>query len=95
MKVVISCKNFNASDNLKETVEKKLNKLDKLFSSETTAKVMLKPEANKYKVEATITAKGTIFRAEEVTTDPYEGVDRVMIGVREIPHRYGSVLAMG
>ena len=77
MKVVISCKNFNASDNLKETVEKKLNKLDKLFSSETTAKVMLKPEANKYKVEATITAKGTIFRAEEVTTDPYEGVDRV------------------
>ena len=79
MKVVISGKNFNASDELKKTVEKKFGKLDKFFSDEIPANVKFKTEGgSKYKVEATINTKGTIFRAEDVTNDPYEGVDKVV-----------------
>ena len=78
MKVVISGKNFNASEDFTKTVEKKFSKLDKYFSDEIPAKVKIKTEGgSKYKVEATITPKGTIFRAEDVTNDPYEGIDKV------------------
>ncbi|MCQ4635776.1 ribosome-associated translation inhibitor RaiA [Anaerovorax odorimutans] len=78
MKIVINSKNYNASEKLKETIEKKFAKLDKYFSNEITANVMTLREKGKYKVEATINTKGTIFRAEVLAEDPYEGVDRVV-----------------
>ena len=78
MKIVINSKNYNASDKLKGTIEKKFEKLNKYFSNEITANVMTLRERGKYKVEATINTKGTIFRAEVVAEDPYEGVDRVV-----------------
>lgn len=78
MKIVITSKNYNASDKLKETIEKKFAKLDKYFSNEITANVMTLKERGKYKVEATIRTKGTIFRAEVLGDDPYEGVDKVV-----------------
>ncbi len=78
MKIVINSKNYNASEKLKETIEKKFAKLDKYFSNEITANVMTLREKGKYKVEATINTKGTIFRAEVMAEDPYEGVDRVV-----------------
>lgn len=78
MKIVINSKNYTASEKLKETIEKKFAKLDKYFSNEITANVMTLREKGKYKVEATINTKGTIFRAEVLTNDPYDGVDRVV-----------------
>ena len=78
MKTVINSKNYNASDKLKETIEKKFAKLDKYFSDEITANVMTLREKGRYKVEATINTKGTIFRAEVLADDPYDGVDRVV-----------------
>lgn len=78
MKIVITSKNYSASDKLKETIEKKFDKLNKYFSNEITANVMTLKEKGKYKVEATINTKGTIFRAEVLSEDPYEGVDRVV-----------------
>ncbi len=78
MKVKITSKNFNASNHLKETIEKKLEKLGKYFSSEIEATVMLSTEKDRQKVEATISVKGTIFRAEDVSADAYEGIDRVV-----------------
>ncbi len=78
MKLIITSKNFNASDHLKETIDKKFQKLDKYFPKEEVANIMLYTEANKYKVEATIQAKGVFFRAEDRCSDPYEGVDKVV-----------------
>ncbi|MCR5482119.1 MAG: ribosome-associated translation inhibitor RaiA [Clostridia bacterium] len=78
MKVNITSKNFNASNHLKETIEKKLEKLGKYFSSEIEANVMLSTEKDRQKIEATIGVKGTIFRAEDVSADAYEGVDKVV-----------------
>ena len=43
---------------------------------------MVKKEKGGYKVEATINAKGTIFRAEMKADDPYDAVDRVIENCR-------------
>jgi putative sigma-54 modulation protein len=77
MRVIISCKNVNASDHLKETIEKKLEKLGKYFSDDIGVHVMLSAEKNRQKIEATIQVRGMIFRAEETTNDLYDGVDRI------------------
>ena len=78
MKVIITSKNFNASDHLKETIEKKFDKLNKYFSKDIIANIMISLERGKQKLEATINARGMIFRAEESTNDVYEAIDRVV-----------------
>lgn len=77
MRVMITSKNVNASDHLKETIEKKLEKLGKYFSDDIGVNVMLSAEKNRQKIEATIQVRGMIFRAEETTADLYDGVDRI------------------
>ena len=78
MKVIITSKNFSASDHLKETIEKKFEKLGKYFSRDIVVNVMISMERGKQKLEATINARGMIFRAEEHATDAYESIDRVV-----------------
>jgi putative sigma-54 modulation protein len=78
MKVIITSKNLNASDHLKETIESKFQKLGKYFSNEINVNIMLTLEKSRQKIEATINAKGTIFRAEDTTNDIYNGVDKVV-----------------
>ena len=78
MKVNITGKNFNVYPRLEETVVKKFDKLSKYFSEEITANVVLSQERGQDKIEATINAKGAMFRAEEVTPDIYEGIDKVV-----------------
>ena len=41
MKTVINGKNYTPSDKLKETVEKKFEKLNKYFSNEITGNIMV------------------------------------------------------
>ena len=76
MKTIITGKNYTPSEKLKETIEKKFRKLDKYFSDEITGNVMVIREKSDYKLEATINAKGTIFRSEVKAQDPYDCVDR-------------------
>ncbi len=78
MKITINTKNFKASDRLKENIEKKLSRLDKYFSDEIEAKVKLSSEKGIDKVESTIVAGKTIFRAEDAGKDVYDSVDRVV-----------------
>jgi putative sigma-54 modulation protein len=78
MKTNITGKNYTPSENLREIIEKKFAKLDKYFSDEITGNVMVIKEKDGYKVEATIRAKGTIFRSEVKAQDPYDAVDRII-----------------
>lgn len=78
MRVDIKSKNFNASDHLVEIFEKKFAKLDKYFPEEITAQVHTMKEKGHYKTEATIHAKQHIFRAEVITDEPYDAVDRLV-----------------
>ena len=67
MKVVITSKNMNANDRLKDTIEKKMEKLSKYFSDNIIVNVTLSAEKNRQKIEATIRVRGMIFRAEDVS----------------------------
>ena len=78
MKVVITSKNMNANDRLKDTIEKKMEKLSKYFSYNIIVNVTLSAEKNRQKIEATIRVRGMIFRAEDVSGDIYEGIDNVV-----------------
>ena len=79
MKVNVTSRNFNASDNLINNIERKMEKLSKYFSQDTTADVMLSNEkGSRQKLEATIKAGGFIFRAEEVNSDIYYCLDKVI-----------------
>ncbi|MGI6736358.1 MAG: ribosome hibernation-promoting factor, HPF/YfiA family [Anaerovoracaceae bacterium] len=78
MKVIITTKNVKASDYLKDTIEKKLSKLSKYFSEDIGVNVMLSEERGRKKIEATIKARGVIFRAEDKADDFQEGIDNVV-----------------
>ncbi len=78
MKIIITSKNLSSSDYLKDKIEKKLGKLSKYFSNEIVANVMVSAEKGKQKIEATINAGGTIFRAEESAEVAYDAIDGVV-----------------
>lgn len=77
MNIKITGKNYSPSDKLKETAEKKFAKLEKYFPDEIDGHVLVIKEKDGYKTEATINAD-TIFRAEVKSSDPFDGVDRVI-----------------
>lgn len=78
MKIIISSKNVKSSDFLKEAIEKKLGKLGKYFSDDFTANVMVSEQRDKQKLEVTIKAGGTIFRAESSAEVAYDAIDGVV-----------------
>ncbi|MCR5293615.1 MAG: ribosome-associated translation inhibitor RaiA [Lachnospiraceae bacterium] len=77
MKFVISGKNLEVTDNLRQMVEKKLGKLDRYFSPDTTCTVTLSVEKERQKVEVTVPVKGSIIRSEQVSNDMYVSIDLV------------------
>ena len=79
MKLIITTKNFTASESFKNKLETKMAKLDKYFSKDTEVNVRLTGEKNnRQKMEATINADGLIFRAEDTNTDIYYCLDNVI-----------------
>lgn len=78
MKIVISSKNVNVNDKLKEAIEEKLSRLGKYFSDDIVVNTTLSKQGGRQKIEATINLKGTLFRAEEETNDLYSGIDRIV-----------------
>ncbi len=78
MKVNITGRNVKPSDYLKETIEKKVLKLEKYFHEDITADVVLSEEKKYKKTEVTIRAKNTIFRAEAKAEEFYDGIDTVV-----------------
>ncbi len=78
MKIIVTSKNVSSSDYLKEAIEKKLGKLSKYFSDDFTANVMVSMEKDKQKLEVTINAAGTIFRAEQTADGAYDAIDGVV-----------------
>lgn len=78
MKFMISGKNIALTDALKDTVERKLGKLDKYFTPEAEAQVTLGVQKNRHIIEVTIPFNGIILRGEEATEDMYSSIDNVL-----------------
>ena len=75
MKIIISGKNIEITEGLKTAVQDKIGKLDKYFSEDTVAKVILSVEKERQKIEVTIPMKGSIIRSEQVSNDMYVSID--------------------
>ena len=77
MNYIISGKNIDVTPALKETIEKKLGKLERYFTPETEIIVTLSVEKDRQKIEVTIPVKGTIIRSEQSSSDMYVSIDLV------------------
>jgi putative sigma-54 modulation protein len=78
MKFIITGKNIDLTNALRDTVEKKLGKLEKYFSPGVEAHVTLSVQKNRQIIEVTIPFNGIILRGEETTTDMYSSIDNVV-----------------
>ncbi len=78
MKIIITGKNIDVTEALKERVTKKINKLDKFFTSETEAHVTLSVQRTRQIVEVTIPFNGIVLRAEDYNEDMYSSIDRTV-----------------
>lgn len=77
MKVTVLAKNIELTQALKETVERKISKLDKYFNPNVEAKATLSVQKNRQRIEVMIPFNGVMLRGEEVTEDMYKSIDLV------------------
>lgn len=77
MKFVISGKNLEVSDGLRNAVTEKLGKLERYFTPDTEIIVTMSVEKERQKIEVTIPVKGNIIRSEQVSNDMYVSIDLV------------------
>ena len=77
MNYIISGKNIEVTQALKEKINKKLGKLDKFFSPQTEAHVTLSVQKNRHIVEVTIPTNGITLRGEVASEDMYSSIDKV------------------
>lgn len=76
MKFKITGKNIEVTEALKERVMKKLGKLDKFFSPQIEAHVMMSIQRNRHILEVTIPTDGITLRAEVANDDMYTCIDK-------------------
>ncbi|WP_343210402.1 ribosome hibernation-promoting factor, HPF/YfiA family [Anaerolentibacter hominis] len=77
MRFIISGKNLEITEGLKDAIQNKLGKLEKYFTAETECIVTMSVEKGRQKVEVTIPMKGNIVRAEQASDDMYVTIDLV------------------
>lgn len=78
MRVEIIEKNYQASDKLKEVIQKKVNKLDRYFDEGSVCRVYLKKESKSYKMEVAIEYKGNFLRADLLGENFYDNIDVIL-----------------
>ena len=76
MKFIISGKNLEVTEALKERINKKLGKLDKFFSPQTEAHVTMSVQRSRHILEVTIPSGGITLRAEVASDDMYTCIDK-------------------
>ena len=77
MKFIISGRNLEVSEGLKNSVTDKLGKLERYFTPDTEVNVTMSIEKERQKIEVTIPVKGHIIRSEQVSNDMYVSIDLV------------------
>ena len=78
MRVNITCKGFTANDRQIALIEKKFEKLAKYFSDDIVVNVTMGYKKRRQTMEAMITLKGVMFRAEHTDSDMNVCVDKVV-----------------
>ena len=77
MRITVNAKGMQVTDAMEARIEKKLNKMTRYFRSEPDVQVRLSQEKGARNIaEITLTVGGIMIRAEEVTSDMYQSVDK-------------------
>ncbi len=89
MRIVMTGKNVQVPDALKERAEKKVAKLERYFKSDIEAQIRFSFEkGNRNICEITIPFYGDILRAEEVSADLYMSLDRALEKIERQLHKH-------
>ncbi len=92
MNYIISGKNIEVTEGLKNAVYDKLSKLEKYFAEDADAQVTFSVEKDRQKIEVTIPMKGHIIRAEQVSDDMYVSIDLVLEVIERQVNKYKKKL---
>ena len=69
MRFIITGRNIEVTEGLRNAVQEKIGKLEHYFTPDTEIHVTLSVEKDRQKIEVTIPLKGTIIRSEQTSTD--------------------------
>ena len=78
MNIKLTARNTTVRDSFKQSLEKKLSKLDRFFDDSANAIVTVIHENGRETVEVTIKAGGMFFRAEKTSADRLDSLDTVV-----------------
>jgi len=78
MKIIITGKNFEVTEALKEKINKKFGKLDRYFSPNTETHVTMSVAKSRHIFEVTVHLNGIVMRAEVENTDMYACIDKAV-----------------
>lgn len=78
MKFIVTGKNIDVTDALKEKAIKKVGKLEKFFNADTEVHITMSVQKNRQIVEVTIPFIGGLLRAQEENGDMYASIDKVV-----------------
>lgn len=78
MKFIISGKNIEVTDALRDKIEEKIGKLDKFFYPDTKVNAVMSVQKTDQTIEVTIPHNKSIFKAVESHEDMYHSIDKVV-----------------
>jgi len=91
MKIEITSKYYTVKKDLKDLIEKKVDKLSKYFGSDAVANVVCKMESSDLcKMEVTIRSRGQYYRSEIVSGDMYANLDEALGKIERQVIKYGD-----
>lgn len=93
MNIKYVARNYKPSDGFKEILEKKLEKFEKYFNEDAEVKINLHQQANMYKLEVTISVKGSFFRSEVISDNMYNNIDLALPKIERQLIKHGSKFA--
>jgi len=93
MKFIVSGKNIEVTEALKEKAIKKVGKLEKFFDADTEAHITMSVQKNRQIVEVTIPFKGGLLRAQEENEDMYASIDKVVDSLEGQLRRYKTKIS--
>lgn len=78
MTINMTARNTSIRDSFKNSLQKKLNKLNRFFDDEVVANVTVTHEGGRETVEVTIKSDDLFFRSEKTTGDRLDSLDMVV-----------------
>lgn len=88
MRIIVSGKNIEITDALRDYASKRISKVSKYFENDIEAQVTMGVERDRHIVEVTIPINGIILRGEEETGDMYSSIDMVVEKLEKQIHKY-------